>query len=158
MESLERILQEHSFVKDLSTEHVKLIVGCAKNVVFEPEKFFFKEDQEASEFYIIRSGKVALEIYTPEYGPITIQTLGEGDVLGWSWLIPPYLWRFDARAVELTRAIALDGKCLRGKCEQDPKLGYELMKSLTNVFEQRLYAMRLQLLDIYNLRSTNQSR
>ncbi|MFA5804113.1 MAG: cyclic nucleotide-binding domain-containing protein [Melioribacteraceae bacterium] len=154
MESLERILQEHSFVKDLATEHIQLIVGCAKNVIFEPEKFLFKEDEEASEFYIIRSGKVALEIYTPEYGPITIQTLGEGDVLGWSWLIPPYEWRFDARAVEFTRAIALDGKCLRGKCEHDPKLGYELMKRLANLFEQRLYAMRLQLLDIYNLRST----
>lgn len=150
MESLERILVEHPFLKDLSPEHVHLIVGCAKNVVFEPNKFLFKENEEAQEFYILRSGKVALEIYTPEYGPITVQTIGEGEVLGWSWLIPPYEWNFDGRAVELTRAIALDGKCLRGKCEEDPVLGYELMKRLASVFEQRLYAMRLQLLDVYS--------
>ncbi len=158
MDSLERILQEHPFVKNLSPEHIQLIVGCAKNVVFEPGQFLFKEDEEASEFYILRSGKVALEIYTPEYGPITIQTVGEGEVLGWSWLVPPYEWRFDGRAVELTRAIALDGKCLRGKCEQDPKLGYELMKRLASVFEGRLYAMRLQLLDIYNSKAPKQTK
>ena len=153
MESLEKILQNHPFITNLSPEHVGLIVGCAKNVVFNPGSFLFKEDQEASEFYILRSGKVALEIFTPESGPITIQTVSEGEVLGWSWLVPPYEWRFDARAVELTRAIALDGKCLRGKCEQDPVLGYELMKRLANVFEHRLYAMRLQLLDVYNSKS-----
>jgi len=158
MDSLESILQEHPFVKNLSSEHIQLIVGCAKNVVFKVGQYLFKEDEEANEFYILRSGKVALEIYTPEYGSITIQTVGEGEVLGWSWLIPPYEWRFDGRAVELTRAIALDGKCLRGKCEQDPKLGYELMKRLASVFEGRLYAMRLQLLDIYNSKAQKQTK
>jgi len=158
MDSLERILKDHPFVKNLSPDHIQLIVGCAKNIVFEPGRFLFKEDEDASEFYIIRTGKVALEIYTPEYGPITIQTLGNGEVLGWSWLVPPYEWRFDCRAVELTRAIALDGKCLRGKCEQEPKLGYELMKRLSSVFEGRLYAMRLQLLDIYSSQEPKQSK
>ncbi|MFN4111606.1 MAG: cyclic nucleotide-binding domain-containing protein, partial [Ignavibacteria bacterium] len=130
-------------------EHIQLIVGCAKNVVFEPGKYLFKENEEANSFYIIRSGKVALEIYSPEVGSIIIQTLGEGDIIGWSWMIPPYQWRFDARAVELTRVIELDGTCLRNKCEIDPKLGYEIMKRLANVFEQRINAMRIQLLDLY---------
>ncbi|MEW5842821.1 MAG: cyclic nucleotide-binding domain-containing protein [Bacteroidota bacterium] len=152
MESLEKILQQHPFIQGLAPEHVQLIVGCAKNAVFEAGKFLFKEDEEAGEFYILRSGKVSLEIYTPEYGPVAIQTVGEGDILGWSWLIPPYFWRMDGRAIETTRAISLDGKCLRGKCEKDPKLGYELMKRLANVFEQRLTAMRLQLLDIYSIK------
>jgi hypothetical protein len=75
--------------------------------------------------------------------------LGEGEILGWSWLIPPYNWHFDARAVELTRAIALDGKCLRNKCEQDHDLGYELLKRFAHIMEQRLQATRLQLLDVY---------
>jgi CRP-like cAMP-binding protein len=92
---------------------------------------------------------VALEIVAPQRGPIIVETLGEGDILGWSWLIPPYNWHFDARAVELTRAIALDGKCLRTKCEADHDLGYELLKRFTNIMEQRLEATRLQLLDIY---------
>jgi CRP-like cAMP-binding protein len=149
MESLERILVQHPFVEGLPTELINLILGCAKNAVFEPGKYLFKENEEANNFYIIRSGKVALEIYSPETGSIIIQTLGEGDIIGWSWMVPPYQWRFDARAVELTRVIELDGTCLRNKCEADPKLGYEIMKRLANVFEQRINAMRLQLLDLY---------
>lgn len=149
MESLEKILVQHPFVEGLPTEHIQLIVGCAKNVVFEPGKYLFKENEVANSFYIIRSGKVALEIYSPEVGSIIIQTLGEGDIIGWSWMVPPYNWRFDARAVELTRVIELDGSCLRNKCENDPRLGYEIMKRLANVFEQRINAMRIQLLDLY---------
>lgn len=149
MESLEKILVQHPFVEGLPSEHIQLILGCAKNVVFEPGKYLFKENEDANSFYIIRSGKVALEIYSPEVGSIIIQTLGEGDMIGWSWMIPPYQWRFDARAVELTRVIELDGTCLRNKCESDPKLGYEIMKRLANVFEQRINAMRIQLLDLY---------
>jgi len=78
-----------------------------------------------------------------------IETLEEGDILGWSWLIPPYLWRFDARIVEPTRAIALDGKCLRMKCDENHDLGYELLKRFAHIVTQRLQATRLQLLDIY---------
>lgn len=149
METLEKILVQHPFVEGLPSEHIQLILGCAKNVVFEPGKYLFKENEDANSFYIIRSGKVALEIYSPEVGSIIIQTLGEGDIIGWSWMIPPYQWRFDARAVELTRVIELDGTCLRNKCESDPRLGYEIMKRLANVFEQRINAMRIQLLDLY---------
>jgi hypothetical protein len=90
-----------------------------------------------------------VETFAPGRGPIIIQTLGEGEVLGWSWLIAPYRWRFDGRAVELTRAIALDGECLRGKCEEDHNFGYKLMKRFAHVMEQRLQATRLQLLDVY---------
>lgn len=149
MESLEKILIKHPFVEGLQPEHIQLILGCAKNVVFEPGKYLFKENEEANSFFIIRSGKVALEIYSPEVGSIIIQTLGEGEIIGWSWMIPPYHWRFDARAMELTRVIELDGTCLRNKCEIDPSLGYEIMKRLANVFEQRINAMRIQLLDLY---------
>ncbi len=149
MESLEKILIQHPFVEGLPSEHIQLILGCAKNVVFEPGKYLFKENEEANSFYIIRSGKVALEIYSPEVGSIIIQTLGDGEIIGWSWMVPPYQWRFDARAIELTRVIELDGTCLRNKCETDPSLGYEIMKRLANVFEQRINAMRIQLLDLY---------
>jgi CRP-like cAMP-binding protein len=116
---------------------------------FDAGQFVFREGEEANQFYIIRKGKVALEIFSPEKGPIIIDTLGDGEVLGWSWLIPPYHWRFDARAVELTRAIALDGKCLRNKCEEDHDLAYELLKRFAHLMEERLEATRLQLMDIY---------
>jgi CRP/FNR family cyclic AMP-dependent transcriptional regulator len=149
METLEPILAEHPFIKGLEPHHVQLIVGCASNMRFDAGQFMFREGEEANQFYIIRKGKVALEIFSPEKGPIIIDTLGDGEVLGWSWLIPPYHWRFDARAVELTRAIALDGKCLRNKCEEDHDLAYELLKRFAHLMEERLEATRLQLMDIY---------
>jgi len=153
METLERILAEHPFFAGLDARHIQLIVGCATNVRFDAGQFIFREGEEANEFYVIRHGKVALEVFVPGRGPVTIQTLGEGEILGWSWLIPPYHWHFNARAIELTRAIALDGKCLRAKCEDDHDLGYELLKRFAHIVEQRLQATRLQLLDVYGVHS-----
>jgi CRP-like cAMP-binding protein len=153
MDTLERILAEHPFFQGLASRYLQLIVGCASNVRFDAGEFIFREGEEANQFYIIRHGKVALDILVPERGPITIETLGAGEILGWSWLIPPYYWHFNARAAELTRAIALDGKCLRTKCEDDHDLGYELLKRFAHIIEQRLQATRLQLLDVYGVRS-----
>ncbi len=153
METLEPILAAHSFLKGLEPHYIQLVVGCASNVRFNPDQFIFREGEEADQFYVIRHGKVAVEVFTPERGPLIIDTLGEGDILGWSWLLPPYQWHFDARAIELTRAIALDGKCLRTKCEQDHDLGYELLKRFAHVIEERFEATRLQLLDIYGISS-----
>ncbi len=150
METLEPILAQHPFLQGLEKRHLELIVGCASNVRFEAGKFLFRSGEEANHFYIVRHGKVALEVHSPQRGPIVIETVSEGEVLGWSWLFPPNYWRFDARAVEMTRAIALDGKCLRNKCEQDHDLGYELMKRFANIIDRRLMATRLQLLDIYS--------
>jgi len=149
METLGRILAEHPFFKGLEEPYLQLLVGCASNVRFDAGEVIFREGEEANRFYLIRQGKVAVETFAPGRGPIIIQTLGEGELVGWSWLIAPYRWRFDGRAVELTRAIALDGECLRGKCEEDHNLGYELMKRVAHVMEQRLEATRLQLLDVY---------
>ncbi|MER3445715.1 MAG: hypothetical protein C4291_02255 [Candidatus Dadabacteria bacterium] len=89
---------------------------------------------------------MALEMaFVPEREPITIHTLGEGDVLGWSWLFPPYRWRFSARAVAHTEAIVLDGRYIRARCEEDHDLGYELLKRFAEVIEQRFQAMRRRL-------------
>jgi CRP/FNR family cyclic AMP-dependent transcriptional regulator len=151
METLETLLNEHPFVKGLDPANIKLIVGCASNVRFNAGDYVFREDQEANQFYIIRQGRIALEIYNPARGSIIIDTLEAGDVLGWSWLVPPYQWRFDAKVVELTRAVALDGKCLRKKCEEDHTLGYELLKRFSSIIEQRLQATRLRLLDLYDV-------
>ncbi|MGC8667841.1 MAG: cyclic nucleotide-binding domain-containing protein [Chthonomonadales bacterium] len=152
METLERILAEHPFFEGLDPQHLKAIEDCATNVRFKPDEYIFREGEEANWFYLIRQGKVALEVFHLEQGSIIIQTLGPGDVLGWSWLIPPYRWRFDARALEHVRAFALDGRCLRTKCDESPELGYALLKRFAMVLEQRLQATRLQLLDLYSVR------
>lgn len=128
---------------------MKFIAGCATNVRFKAEEFLYREGDEANNFFVLREGKVAIEAFSPKRGAITIQTLTTGDVLGWSWLFPPYHAHFGVRAIEPTRALCLDGKCLRNKCEQDHDLGYELMKRFSEVMIQRLQATRLQLLDMY---------
>ncbi len=149
MKSLESILANHPFFKGLEPEYLALITGCASNVKFEAGQFIYRQDEEANSFYIIREGKVALEVCPPGKKPITVQTVSDGEILGWAWLIPPYHWQFDAQAVELTRAIVLDGRCLRTKCGEDHTLGYELLSRLLPVVGQTMEATRLQLLDIY---------
>ncbi len=149
MESLERILGEHPFFEGLEPVYLQLVVGCASNVKFEAGEFIFREGGEATRCYLLRHGRATLETFVPGAGPVIIQTLDAGDVLGWSWLIPPHNWRFDARALDLVRAIALDGKCLRQKAEEDSAFGYRLLKRVTGLMEQRLQATRMQLLDVY---------
>lgn len=150
METLEGILAGHAFAKDLDERYVRILVGCAANVRFEAGEFIFREGDDAKHFYLIRQGRIALEVFAAPAGEITIMTLREGEVLGWSWLFPPYRWKFDARAREMTRVIALDAQCLRAKCEADHDLGYELLKRFALMVEQRLDATRLQLLNVYN--------
>jgi CRP/FNR family cyclic AMP-dependent transcriptional regulator len=149
MGNLEELLAEHPFLKGLEPSHLKVIAGCASNVRFNKGDFIFREEDEADRFFLIRHGLVALDVFVPQRGPVTIDTIQEGDVLGWSWLFPPYSWHFDARAVQLTRAVAFDGKCLREKCDKDVELGYVLVKRFAQVIMQRLQSARLQLLDIY---------
>lgn len=151
-QTLEPILAEHPFFQGLLPEELQLLTGCASNIVFRAGETICREGDPANQFFVLRQGKVALEVHTPERGSVVLQTIGAGEILGWSWLIPPYQWRFNARAVELTRAIALDGQCLRNKCEANPRLGYELLKRVAQVFAERLLATRLQLLDVYGKR------
>ncbi|MDP3980846.1 MAG: cyclic nucleotide-binding domain-containing protein [Chlamydiota bacterium] len=155
MTTMDSILAEQQFLQGLRPEIYKMVLGCASNVKFEPGEFVLREGMQADWFYLIRDGKVAVEVNTAQQGPITVQTVEKGDVLGWSWLIPPYQWRFDARAIERTRAIALDGKCLRQKCEENYELGYVLLKRFSTVIVQRLEATRLQLLDLYGVSEEN---
>jgi CRP-like cAMP-binding protein len=146
---LDRIVREHPFFAGLEEAFCTLVCGCAKNVRFEAGQYLFHEGEPADEFYLLRHGRVALELHAPERGPVTFQTLGEGEVVGVSWLIPPYRWTYDARALTLVRAIGMDAACLRQKCEADHDLGYDMMKRFMPVLIQRLQATRLQILDVY---------
>lgn len=147
--TLERYLIEHPLFRDLDPDYVSLLTECASNVRFAAGDMIFRQGQPADGCYLIRHGTVSLEVWSPTAKAITIQTFGPGEVLGWSWLFPPYRWHFDARARELVRALALDGKCLREKCDRDPKLGYTLMKRFSSLIHDRMQAARLQMIDIY---------
>ena len=151
MQQLDAVLANHPFFEGLSAEHSKFIAGCASMARFNTGELICSAGETAEHFYLVRHGKVALEIIIPGRGKIPIQTVGADEVLGSSWLFPPYRWYFDAQALELTRMLVFDGKCLREKCERDHDLGYELMKRFAQEMEQRLQATRLQLLDVYGL-------
>ena len=149
MDTLEFSLAQHPFFEGLPQPHLELLTGCATNVVFKPGEYILREGTPADHFYIIRQGRVAIETNIPNRGPVVVESLEKGDILGWSWLFPPYRWHFDGRALELTRALALDGACLRGKIEGDHNLGYDFFKRFSQVMMDRLQATRLQMLDIY---------
>jgi len=147
--TLEPLLREHPFLKNLEPEYLALLAGCAANVRFREGAFMFREGEPAGQCFLIREGKMALEIAAPGRGSIIVQTLGAGDVTGFSWLLEPHQWEFDGRAVEPVRALALDGTCLRGKCADDPRLGFELTQLFARLAIRRLQATRLRLLDVY---------
>lgn len=149
MRTLEGVLARHPFFGGMDPRYFRLMIGCAANVRFAPGELIFREGQPADHFYLIRAGRIALETSVPGRGSVTVQTLGDGQILGWSWLVPPYNSRFDARAAEMTRAIGFDGKCLREKCEVDHELGFELQKRVIAVLGEYLDATRFRLLDVY---------
>jgi CRP-like cAMP-binding protein len=146
---LDAILAEVPFLEGLTSEQIELLAGCAGNVTFSEGEVLFREGEPADNFFVVRHGTVAIETYVPARGGATIETIEAGEVIGWSWLFPPHRWHFDARALSAVRATAFDGACLRGKCEDDPALGYDLMKRFAQVLIERLQWTRLRLLDVY---------
>jgi CRP/FNR family transcriptional regulator, cyclic AMP receptor protein len=151
MQTFEPILAQHPFFAGLDARYMSLITGCASNVRYRSGEYIFREGEPAEHFYIVRQGKVALETHGVQRGRIIIETIEAGEVLGWSWLFPPYRWHFSARVLRETRAIALDGVCLRAKGEADHDLGYELAMRVARIMMERLQATRLQALDVYNM-------
>lgn len=149
MENLERLLREHDFLKDLRPDEAALLVSCAKNLRFQPGEFLMREGQVADTFYLLRKGRVALEIDVPGKGPVQMESLVEGDMVGLSWLFPPYRVHLDARAVEPVVALAFDGKCLRDKIESDHHLGYVLLRRVLQETAKRIQRVRMQRLDVF---------
>jgi CRP/FNR family cyclic AMP-dependent transcriptional regulator len=149
MQGLEELIAASPVFAGLSPAQLELIAGCAANEHFGAGAQLFREGARADRFFLIRQGTVALEIDTPGRGTLVIETLGPGEVAGWSWLFEPYLWQFDGRASEPARVVTFDGACLRGKCEADHELGYQLMRRFAGSLIERLQATRLQLLDVY---------
>lgn len=149
VEGIDSIIREHPFFQNMEERFQTLIAGCASNQRFEADERLICEGEMADTFYLIRHGAVAIEVHPPGQKSVILETLHENDILGWSWLVPPYRWMFDGRATQLTRVIALDGACLRKKTEADHSLGYELYKRIIPVMSERLGAARLRLLDVY---------
>jgi CRP-like cAMP-binding protein len=147
----ETLLERHSFFEDFDVSHIHQIARLASNMSFDAGRLIFRRGEPASHFYIITQGKVALEVFAYQRGPLTLMTVEDDNVLGWSWLFEPYMWQFDARALEDTRTIALDAAALREQCNHDYELGYHLMHRLLGMVSQRLVFARMQQIDMYSL-------
>jgi len=145
---LEKIISTHPFLAGMSPHQLRLIADCAMSVHFIANELIFREGDPANRFYLIQSGRVVLESQVLGKPKALVQTLGPGDILGWSWLFPPYFWHFDARALEPIDAVFIYGTPLREECESDHELGYELMKRLAAVMMKRLQAARWKLLGL----------
>lgn len=150
--SIADYLSQHPFFAELDAASIAELAGCAINRHVRTGEYLFREGGAAEHFYVITRGRIALELHSPATGPHVLDSAGEGEVLDWPWLIPPYRWFFDARAVEETSVVSLDAACLRRKCEADPKLGYALTQRAAQTMSQRLQATRVRLLDIYGAR------
>jgi CRP/FNR family cyclic AMP-dependent transcriptional regulator len=138
----------HPFLQGMKPGHLAILTECAMPAEFKKGELIFRENDPANRFYLIRRGRVELEAEVKKRGRMLMQTIGPGDVLGWSWLFPPYYWRFDARAATPVKAIFFYGTRLREQCEQDHEFGYEVMKRTAEVVIKRLQAARKYLVEL----------
>jgi CRP-like cAMP-binding protein len=122
----------------------------ASTLRFQAGSYVFREGEPADRLYLVRHGRVALELLVPQRGPVIVDTVQAGELLGVSWLFPPYRWQFDAHAVKPVEALAFQGAALRAACEQDPLFGYQLMRRIGAVMEHRMQSARVRLLDLYD--------
>lgn len=147
--SVGEILAAHPVFRDFDSETLDLLAGCARNEHFHAGQTIYSEGDEANKVFLIRDGDISVEISAPQHNPIVVETLRAGDVLGWSWMVPPYQHMSDARALNEVRAISLDAVCMRGKSENNPALGYQMFKHFVPHMATRFRALRMQLLDVY---------
>jgi len=144
-------LGQHVFFKGLSESDLNLIAANAHLRTYEAGECMIREGEKADCFYLVLKGQVNIitdkldSVEDSDPQPTPIQKLKAGEVLGWSWLVPPYEWRLDAKAATTVEAVAFDAKALRQKCEEDPRLGYELMKRLSRLMTERIMATRMNL-------------
>jgi CRP-like cAMP-binding protein len=144
---LQPLLAAHPFLAGMSVAQIKLLAGSASVRRFGEGEVIFRAGEAAKGFYLIENGVVALEGSVFEHGTITTETLSAGEPLGWSWLFPPYLWHYHARAIEPTTALFLDGAILHELCKDDLTLGHELFKRMSEVMVRRLQASRARLIE-----------
>jgi CRP-like cAMP-binding protein len=146
--TLEKILDEHPLFKGMKEEHLRTLVESATVVRFEPGDVIFEEGDPAHRFYLIRTGRVALQLVSYRIEPFTLMTLEEGDIIGWSWLFPPYRWKFTAKTLDVIRAISIDGRRVCARFDEDHDFGYEVMKRFARIIEDRVEALSVHLVAI----------
>ena len=139
-------LAAHPFLRGMSHDHLSVLAGAASDVTFPARHRLFEDGGSATRFWLIQSGHVSLDLQVTGEGPVVIETIRMGELLGWSWLFPPYRWAFGAVAATTVEAFEFDAPAVREACAADPGLGYELNQRITRVLAERLRATRVRLI------------
>jgi len=150
MSSTQEFLSAHKFFKGLNEDFITLLSEYATERQVKSGDVLFQPGKPADKFYLLRNGRVSVQVPALVGPSLELQVLGENQILGWSWLIPPYRWNFLARAMEDTDLLEFDGSAILKRCEQDPKFGYELFKRFTALMSERLDAARQKMMDQWN--------
>ena len=146
---LRSVVNEHPLFEGLDNHYLYGLHGCASEAAFEAGSEIFTFGEPADAFYLIGEGRISLDIAVPGKNVLPVQTLQSGEVVGWSWMYPPYQWQFSGRALEATTAITFDAHCVRTLMAQDHEFGFEMMQRFSKIVIERLQATRIQLADLY---------
>ncbi len=149
-ESLVKLLMQHEFFADLAPEAVEFLAANARITNLARDETLFEHGQPAERFYLIRDGRITVGVPAIEGPSLEVQILGAGEVLGWSWLIPPYRWNFRGKVIEAAEVVEFNGKAILDHCERDPAFGYPLMKRFAALMSERLEAARRKMMDEWN--------
>jgi CRP/FNR family transcriptional regulator, cyclic AMP receptor protein len=139
-------LAAHPFLRGMSADHLEMLAEAARDVKFPARYRLFEDGGSATRFWLIQCGHISLDLYIPGEGPVVIETIGMGELLGWSWLFPPYRWAFGAVAATAVEAFEFDAAAVREACAADPGLGYEFSQRISRVLAKRLQATRIRLI------------
>ena len=139
-------LAAHPFLRGMPRDQVSVLAEAARDVKFPARYRLFEDGGNATRFWLIQSGHVSLDLHVPGEGPVVIETIGMGELLGWSWLFPPYQWAFGAAAATAVQAFEFDAPLVRERCAAHPELGYEFNQRVTRVLARRLQATRIRLI------------
>ncbi len=139
-------LAAHPMLRGMSTDHLAMLAGSASDVAFPAGHRLFEEGGNASHFWLLQSGSVALDLHVPGQGRVRIDTVGLGELLGWSWRFPPYRWAFGAVAASPVEAFEFDAQAVRASCASEPELGHVVSERLARVLAKRLQSTRVRLI------------
>jgi CRP/FNR family cyclic AMP-dependent transcriptional regulator len=148
--NLERHLSEHPFFAGLAPDALAFLAGCAQQRHFEKDRLLFQHGDRAQHFYLILSGRISREVPAIQGPALIMDSLGAGEVLGWSWLIPPYRWSFQARVEQSADLLEFDGVRVLERCEAEPAFGYAILKRFSELMSRRLLRARQRMIDEWN--------
>jgi CRP/FNR family transcriptional regulator, cyclic AMP receptor protein len=148
--AIRKLLAEQTFFANLDEEYLDFLADQAVSRSVKKDEVIFRHGKKADSFYLVTGGRISLEVAAIEGPPLELQNLGEGAIIGWSWLIPPYEWHFQARALEDAGVIRFDGDAIFERCEKDPDFGYEMLKRFAGLMSERVSSAREKMMQEWN--------